>query len=240
MLFLVDVAEQQRFATFEEHCYLRNLAPTTALTYWISFMSVTKILQPQSDNPTEARILKILKSRAIRFPVGFPVALTEMHLSALLKRFPLRPSAPIIILTVRRGKCMMHNPPYLLVIPDGPLGSCVLHLQSTARNAGRLFLWTTMNTPSERAVVKQQVAATLIAIDDTLELRSVRRGGLQRMAALGYTLEVMLLFSRHKSTDMLLRYLNWGAASTTMVDQMSEVATQMLNMDSRPASPHRA
>ena len=44
-----------------------------------------------------------------------------------------------------------------------------------------------------------------------LELRSPRRGGLQRMAMQGASLSTILTFSKHSSIPMLNKYLDHGA-----------------------------
>jgi hypothetical protein len=55
-----------------------------------------------------------------------------------------------------------------------------------------------------------------------LEIRSVRRGGLQVMAMAGMSYEAILEFSKHKDVTMLLRYLDDGAKSLVHRDQMMD------------------
>ena len=55
------------------------------------------------------------------------------------------------------------------------------------------------------------LSATLKEVDRTLEARSIRRGSLQAMATSGMPHDVIRTFSGHRSNEMLLRYLGWGA-----------------------------
>jgi uncharacterized pyridoxal phosphate-containing UPF0001 family protein len=56
------------------------------------------------------------------------------------------------------------------------------------------------------------VKGILLSVDPLLELRSIRRGGLMAMAALGTDPEkIRDLYSKHKSTQMLLNYLDAGS-----------------------------
>ena len=104
-------------------------------------------------------------------------------------------------------------PAYSLSVPWRPLGAALWALSQTALQEKQRFLWTTSNSPEELEGMKALVSLRLTSISPTLELRSVRRGGLQAMAARGEKMETILLFSQHKNIDMLRRYLNWGACS---------------------------
>jgi hypothetical protein len=131
-----------------------------------------------------------------------------------------------LVITVRRGKTLGVTPLYALALHNGPLAADLLALKSRC-NDDRLFLWTPHNTPAQRAAVKQQVALILTTLGEQFELRSVRRGGLQHMASLGHSFDDILLLSRHASSDMLRRYLNWGACAPAHLDQLSTISTQM-------------
>ena len=60
-----------------------------------------------------------------------------------------------------------------------------------------------------------------------LEIRSVRRGGLQRMAMAGLSFEEILVFSKHKDLPMLLGYLDAGAKSLAHRNRMMSTLRQM-------------
>jgi hypothetical protein len=81
MLFLADVNPSDRFEAFETICFKRNIAPTTAETYWSTWLGIQKarVIKP-SD--ADHRITKILKARSMAYPVQFPtpITLSEMDL----------------------------------------------------------------------------------------------------------------------------------------------------------------
>ena len=62
-------------------------------------------------------------------------------------------------------------------------------------------------------MVAELILAALKAYDPRLSILSVRKGGLQSMAARGASEALLLHHSRHASTDNLMRYLDWGAYS---------------------------
>ena len=256
MLFLADYPANDQFAAFEAQCLHRNLAPTTALTYWIAFQNLRRILDPSIlTTAADTKIMRIMKSRATRFPVAFPTPLTALHMKKLLQSntmadpivvlivaawllgqrisdaiqwsaddITLRENGSVIIV-VRRFKTWAHNPPYTLVIAKGSIANAVMNVARKAKKAGRVFLWTGENLKAEQDVVKQKVALSLLSVEESLELRSIRRGGLQHAASQGHTLDQILLLSQHKDIDMLRRYLNWGTASAALIENLSKLAT---------------
>ncbi len=70
------------------------------------------------------------------------------------------------------------------------------------------FLFSEGNTQHEREALTHQAANILEDIDPLLEVRSVRRGGLQRMASSGMLYPDILKFSKLTSEASLNRYLN--------------------------------
>lgn len=55
-----------------------------------------------------------------------------------------------------------------------------------------------------------------------LTLRSLRRGSLQQMAANGVSIQDLMVFSGHTQEKTLMRYLNFGAKYTSMINQAQE------------------
>jgi hypothetical protein len=81
ILFLADINPSKRFEHFEAMCYKRQLAPTTAQTYWTTWLGVQKALSiPPSES--DPRVTKLMKARAEAYPVQFPTAavLSDMEL----------------------------------------------------------------------------------------------------------------------------------------------------------------
>lgn len=103
----------------------------------------------------------------------------------------------------------------------------------------RLFLFSDTNANEEREKILQKIKDMIFSIDDDLELRSFRRGGLQRMASLGFNTETLLQFSRHTDAQMLMRYLNWGQHSAhrqqTMI-QVLDATTHNLDLPEIPST----
>jgi hypothetical protein len=84
----------------------------------------------------------------------------------------------------------------------------------------RIFLFSESNTDQERSKVLDAIREMIVCVNDELELRSLRRGGLHLMAENGQPLSSIIKFSRHADIDMLMRYLNWGTVSTNHRDEM--------------------
>lgn len=85
------------------------------------------------------------------------------------------------------------------------------------------------NSEARRESVKDSIRQILAATDPSLELRSIRRGGLQQLMKLpGATMAGVLRYSQHKSTDMLRRYLDYGALATDEMDAMMDLSTSMV------------
>jgi hypothetical protein len=250
ILFLCDVPPDKRFEAFEEICYKRQLAPTTAESYWTTWLGVQKAV---GITPCDAdqRTSKILKARATCYPVQFPTpaSLADMELfvqtyKVALPSFTaiamaafilgqrisdiiqvatadLQVTQDLLMITIRRGKTMMTSHPYTLWLRRNQYPTeTLISVMKSATAQGRLFLFTEFNLEEERQKVLHRIRDMITSINDHLELRSFRRGGLQRMARLGSTLETVLHFSRHSDVQMLLRYLNWGQHATHRQQEM--------------------
>ena len=122
-----------------------------------------------------------------------------------------------------------HVPPYYLYLPR--FDQCTTGLllaQADAQARGWPFLLSGSNTPQDIALVESQIRSMLHEIDPELELRSIRRGGLQHMASReGVTLDQVLLHSKHKNVNMLRRYLDHGFHSRAEEEVMLNVMMAM-------------
>jgi hypothetical protein len=112
-----------------------------------------------------------------------------------------------------------------------------------AKARGWNYILSEHNTPKDLVVINQRMRTMLHSVGkvaDTsctmiggsssygptstprwLEIRSVRRGGLQVMAMAGMSYEAILEFSKHRDLPMLLRYLDDGAKSLAHRDHMT-------------------
>lgn len=136
----------------------------------------------------------------------------------------------LLCITIRRGKVMSVTQPYTLFLQaDTYPATALLKAAKEARTHQQLFLCSNYNTKEEREAFAHLTAVLITSVDEHLEMRSVRRGGLQEMATRGCSLAEILTFSNHRSEDMLLRYLNWGQMSTTRATAMSTITDMMLS-----------
>jgi hypothetical protein len=65
MLWLMEVAHDDRMASFERECYERKLKPTTAESYWTSWLSACKTIG-EEVRPSDKAHQKALKKRAVQ------------------------------------------------------------------------------------------------------------------------------------------------------------------------------
>ncbi len=252
-LFLADILPQHRFEAFERICFLRQIAPTTAESYWTTWLGAQKALAVQTAE-SDARVSKILKARSIAYPVQFPTPATMIDMEALVTTFrvplpsltaivmfaflngqrisdmlqlavaDLNVTESFLMITVRRGKTMSVSQPYTLWMRRGRYpAETLIDLASNAKKDQRLFLFSEFNSEEERSKMSHVIRDMITSINDQLELRSLRRGGLQRMAQLGFSMDVLLQFSRHSDVKMLMRYLAWGEHSTKRQSEMIQV-----------------
>jgi hypothetical protein len=258
-LFLLDVPPENRFLRFEQECFERALAPTTAHCYWIAFATLDKILSPTGEpTPAVQRIASILENRVWLHPVAFPhplttelrkhfadafssqnfgaVALVEAcwalgqrfgdFIQLAISDFLILPDT--VIITFRRGKTIVHTKPYSLVLDRHcKVTMNLLEVRDTATARGWLFLTSRFNDAASLKALSLRTATLLSQVDDRLEIRSIRRGGLQHMASLGHSVEKMRLFSKHRSDEMLLRYLNWGQAAGALNEEILQISSTM-------------
>ena len=270
MLFLADVDPTLRFEAFEKICFQRQLAPTTAEAYWTTWLGVQKALGiPPSD--ADQRVTKLLKARAVAYPVQFPNPAMTTDIERLIETFhralpsltaiavtafsngqrisdmiqiavaDLDVTENFLMITIRRGKTMTVSKPYTLWMRRNRYPTeTLIEVAASATKCGRLFLFSEFNSEEERSKVLHTIRDMITSVNDLLELRSFRRGGLQLMAQNGFSLDTILNFSRHSDKAMLMRYLNWGQHSTHRRQEMIEVndvITTKLNISIDDPSP---
>lgn len=131
-----------------------------------------------------------------------------------------------VVVTMRRSKTIKATGPFSLHILHGTqLANTLLRHQQRCLTKNRFFLF--INGPTVRGLgglayptaksrnrTTQACAARLKQIDSELEIRSVRRGGLQRLAQIGFSIEeIREHFSKHTTCNMLNTYLEFGTHS---------------------------
>lgn len=137
-----------------------------------------------------------------------------------------------LVITVRRSKVMAKKWPHCLFLPRNCwYVEAIVNLAQKLTNSYTTpdvpFLFTIADAEQERETVSHFCATLLHTVDPNLEVRSVRRGGLQRMAALGWELPHIRLFSQHADDMMLQRYLAWGLVSQHQKGLMLSVVNSM-------------
>ena len=134
-----------------------------------------------------------------------------------------------ILITFRRGKTVSYTKPYTLTLSRAhPIVEALLQIRTNAQTMGWLFLVTPKNEPELRQRLLRKASAHLSTVDDRLEVRSIRRGGLQHMASLGMTTDEIRDFSKHTSNEMLMRYLAWGQVALEHNNRIQALADRML------------
>jgi hypothetical protein len=138
--------------------------------------------------------------------------------------YDLEVQPDFLVITVRRGKTFTTAKPYALWLkrhryPTEEL----IEVAISAKKLNRIFLFSETNSEAERTKILQTIHEMIVCVNDNLELRSLRRGGLHLMALNNQPLTSIIKFSRHSDIDMLMRYLNWGTVSTNHRDEMISV-----------------
>lgn len=162
--------------------------------------------------------------------------ISDMLRLAAADVFP-EPSGKGLLITVRRGKTVaLVGRPYTIPIPattsfgEWNLCSRLLEWRTSRTKDGHMFLWTENDEEKSRNESSAFTSRLLAMVSPDLEIRSVRRGGLIRMATMAIPLKTILLFSQHQSESMLHRYLDWGRMAIHQLDEMSAVARKMLDL----------
>lgn len=151
--------------------------------------------------------------------IGDVLRMKRQHISQIFD--PLS-KCHLYVITLFEGKTIKRRQPYSLHLPvASEVGQALAAYLRTAQNI--MF-------PS-RYLTTYKVIRTNMQLSDTrLNLLSIRKGGLQRMALLGMTTENILTYSRHASVETLMRYLDWGAVHLEPARQ----ALQLHMFDMKP------
>ena len=149
-----------------------------------------------------------------------------------------------LIVTMRRTKTAKATGPYSLHIPRGSLLAQALEQRKrrcmeknryfvfikgpTKQGLGGILYPTLRN----RNAMMHACATRLKQISRDLEIRSIRRGGLQRLAQIGFSIdEIRSYFSKHTTSASLNTYLAFGAHSIQQARAHSQaVEPQVRNL----------
>ncbi len=136
-----------------------------------------------------------------------------------------------LAITLRRGKMLDQGSvkPYTVFIRIRYQDTQnLLAVHEHARQNNMQFLVTASNDPKERMQIELIARKVLARLDSDLEIRSIRRGGLQHMASNGVPIKRVLKHSRHQSVDMLRRYLDHGFYAAEEEEAMGAATDVMM------------
>jgi hypothetical protein len=123
-------------------------------------------------------------------------------------------------ITYRRGKTIKRRQPFTLHLKaNHPIAK---QLWETRPDETRLFC-----KDSFRLEALEILRDALKSVDDELGVLSVRRGGLQKMALDGASLETLMHHGRHSSVELLNRYLGWGRLNLIAARELAATSTNM-------------
>jgi integrase len=251
MLFPMDHPAQERFALFDK--VTRHVAASTRAAYWAAYMALQKIFEI-APSASDRKTQRYFEAKSWETPQTNPTTpLTSSQLNTLLERddSPMATMIAVayelgqrlgdmlqlhykdvveeahrVLVTVRRGKVVPRIGPFTLALPKR--SPAARRLMALWRLRKDLFLLSEHNSQEERTNLAKTAHKKLSQLDQTLGVRSVRKGGLMRLAGTGKPLSTILLFSRHATTQMLYKYLGEGRYAEEHLNlQMDTITSAM-------------
>jgi hypothetical protein len=114
----------------------------------------------------------------------------------------------LLAIIFRRGKTTRRRQPFTLHVPmTMRLATDLISLAAERTAAKAEYLFESGDT------ALPHIRTAIITVNPQLNILSIRRGGLQKMALEGASTATLLHHSRHSTKDMLDKYLNFGALS---------------------------
>ena len=248
LMAFIAVHRFHRFRVFLTIGDKREWRWSTRETYYTAILSAMTLLQEVIE-PIDYKNLTYLKTKAFQELPMSPPPVEYHHLTSLLLKFDVYTLAAVAsftlgqrlsdtikwrtdrismlqtshgtctAITVVEGKVVPKIGPFTIFV-HGQLGHILLQLAMARRQRADIYLF-----PQDTSHV---VHMRLVALDDRLDVRSLRRGGLQAMAKQGASAQQLLMFSRHSSIAMLYRYLGHGAVLRDEAEKMWEVTSKIL------------
>lgn len=245
MLMFMGVGEKARSAKFMEAT--ARLRWSTRATYWVALRSAEKVLVAMHAPgavaaPDGAKMQKHLEAKA-ETEVPLRVACTKAQLLQWVTELPplLAGAAYVTFFAGQRLCDVMRLTRRSITLQTcyvaitfyagkvvGIIGPFTIHVHQETRLArilmercaalvemdAPLFHSQLLSYDEERAIV----SATMKESNASLDVRSLRRGGLQLMATAGMSLAAIRVFSKHASDAMLLKYLDHGKCLTAQAE----------------------
>lgn len=222
------------------------VAPSTANTYWVAITSASKALQILL--PDAAKVEGWLSHICEMYPPARPsVTLAELleathnapeHIKdAMFLSYLLGQRLGDVLMLQQRSVTIVHNvmrqkASCAITFYEGKTvgltGVYTLHVPLAGEAANILSRaqsrdWQHLFVPHWES--KETVRSEMnLLIGD---VRALRRGGLQMMALMETPMEEILIFSRHKSTKMLYKYLQHGAVLMHQANQTEKTVDSL-------------
>jgi hypothetical protein len=242
-LFLLEVGAEKRILWFKRLAEERRWAPGTKATYWANVCGMMSVLGGKAS-PAELKYQKQVEAAAAAatpsnrpslsvegmqklWSVGHELCLPMAVAWTLGQRVSdvllLRPvdvsvKGTYVVLTFRRGKVIAHIGPYVLFLShNSVLGKAIWTLSESKSTNREQLLWED----------DKEVIRLLLAEVGMGDRRCLRRGGLQRMAEMGLSVEELLSFSKHREVKCLMKYLEHGASVMRLADLQSLATSKM-------------
>lgn len=243
-LGFLDLPVHARWRALDELRVRAGWRWTTTDTYWGAICAAAKLLHRSPDAPAMREASAFFAKKAAAEIPAYPSALDSSEFRNILAElltvsgveFQARLAICIsflfgqrlpdilqlqtedverievtgsVCITVRRGKVIRWVQPYCL------------HLKADSLLASALEAFATQREPYQPMFDCNVlgVARDILKLQrNDLEIRSVRRGGLQALALLGVDIgELRRHYSKHSTDAMLLRYLSHGSMLTAQV-----------------------
>lgn len=231
MLVFLPLHHLERFRIFIATADEKKWSWSTRECYWTAMIAAASLLQVPVTT-VERKHLKFLKAQRILHGPNSPPPLMA-NLVAIIARQPLDLVSLAIVsgfclgqrisdiskwhadkvttgscgvcITMVEGKVIPQVGPYTIFVGSNNVGLSIRRLAENTKMLKQTYMFPTN--------LSHLVCMRLKAFDESLESRSVRRGGLQHMAENGVPLQDILLLSRHRSVEMLYNYLRAGACA---------------------------
>ncbi|MGH2639832.1 MAG: hypothetical protein ACRDF4_11240, partial [Rhabdochlamydiaceae bacterium] len=245
--------DERRLQIFNAEALAHGWAASTKSTLWTAMMTASQAIGREPSLATRKNNI-YFKKTAMMAEVQYPKAMTASHMGKIYGQDPTsavtlaimigfqlgqrigdvlqlktadvrQPNAESIAITFRAGKVVPSIGPFTIFLSANTRTANLLMQHTVTRKAPYIFVET--NCIQERNAMDRKIKTALRAVCATLELRSIRRGGLMQMALLGHEVKTILQFSKHKTEAMLTRYLENGAALTSYAKTQSLVTNNI-------------
>lgn len=155
---------------------------------------------PISLQEVQRLALSMTPHAAVALETCFALAARLGDILQLTARSISQVKSDLIGITFWEGKVVPIIGPYTLHVPtaSGP-GQALLALRKQAKSPQQRLFSPTVANELDRALKSNNYGR-----------RSLRRGALQTMALAGAKSETLLHFSKHRTLEMLYKYLGWG------------------------------